>query len=90
MGLFRKNKKKIGEILIERGLATKEDIEDALKMQKEICETKLIQKKICTILHENGIIELEDIDNVLEEQERMEGFILKGLIYSVFHPRQPR
>jgi hypothetical protein len=90
MGLFKKNKKKFGEILIEEGLATKEDIEDALKMQKEIWETKQIQKKIGTILHEKGIIEAEDIDNVLERQGRMEGFILKGLIYSIFRSKQPR
>ena len=88
MGLFRKkNRKKFGEILIEKGLATKDDIEGALKIQKDIREAKQTQKKIGAILHEKGIIDLEDIEDVVEEQKRFEGFLLKGLIYSIFHSK---
>ena len=87
MGLFKRNRKKFGQILIEKSLATKEEIEEALGIQRELDKTKRIQKKIGAILHEKGVIELEDIENTLEEQRRMEGFILKGLIYSIFHSK---
>lgn len=87
MSLFKRNKKKFGQILIERGLATKEDIEEALRIQRELAETKRVQKKIGVILNEKGIIELADIENTLDEQRRMEGFILKGLVYSIFHSK---
>lgn len=87
MGLFRKKRKRFGEILVEKGLATKDQIEAALKVQREILETKQIQKKIGVILHEKGVIDLEDIDDVLETQKRLEGFILRGWIYSMFQSR---
>ncbi len=87
MGLFKRDRKKFGEILIERGLATKEDIEDALRIQRDLEESKRVQKKIGVILHEKGVIELEDIENTLDEQRRMESFLLKGLIYSIFHSK---
>lgn len=90
MWLFRKKKKKFGEILIKKGLATKEDIEDALRIQKEIRETKQIQKQIGAILQERGVIETEDIDNVLAEQRQGENLLLKGLVYSIFHSKQPK
>lgn len=85
MGLFCRKKKMFGEILVEKGLATKEDIDNALKIQKELLETKKVQKHIGAILQEKGVIEFSDIENVLEEQKRMDGFVLKSLIYSVFH-----
>ena len=87
MGIFKKNRKKFGEILIEKGLDTKSDIEEALKVQKEILGAKQIQKKIGAILCEKGVIEMADVESVLEEQRRFEGFILKGLIYSIFHSK---
>ena len=87
MGLFKKNRKKFGEILIEKGLATKSDDEEALKLQQEAWEAKQIQKRIGAILCEKGVIEMTDVENVLEEQKRFEGFILKGLIYSIFHSK---
>ena len=90
MGLFNNKRPKFGEILVERGLATSKQIEDALEFQREIFETKQIQKNIGTILSEKGIIEVEDIESVLAEQKRREGFILKGLIYSIFHSKQPK
>ncbi|MDP2913815.1 MAG: hypothetical protein Q8N91_07435 [Candidatus Omnitrophota bacterium] len=87
MWLFKKKKKRFGEILIKRGLATKEDIEEALKIQREIKEKKQIQKNIGTILHEKGVIDLEDIKNVLDEQREGESFFLKSLVYSIFHSK---
>jgi len=87
MSLFERNKKKFGQILIEKGLATKDEIEEALRIQRELNETKRVQKKIGVILNEKGIIELADIENTLHEQRRMEGFILKGLIYSIFNSK---
>lgn len=91
MGWFwKKKRKKLGEILIEKGLASKEEIDDALKIQRELWETKQIQKKIGAILYEKGVIGMEDVDQALAEQKRMEGFILKSLIYSIFHSGQPK
>ena len=90
MGLFRKKRPKFGEILIEKGLATPKDVDEALKTQKEILETKKIQKNIGTILSEKGVIGVDDIEMVLAEQKRRESFILTGLIYSIFHSTQPK
>ena len=91
MGLFRrKGKNKFGEILIEKGMATRRDVEEALKIQQETFETKQIQKKIGAILSEKGVIDEADIDNVLAEQRRKDSFILKGLAYTIFHSRQPK
>ena len=90
MSLFKKKRPKFGEILIEKGLATQKDVEEALKIQKEIWETKQIQKNLGAILNEKGIIDVEDIENVLQEQKRREGLILKGFIYSIFHSGQPK
>ncbi len=90
MGLFRRKRPKFGEILVERGLATQNDIDEALKIQKELREANQIQKNLGTILTEKGDIGMEDIDAVLEEQKRREGFIRNGLIYSIFHSGQPK
>ena len=90
MSFFKKKRKMFGEILIEKGLATKEDVENALKAQREIWETKRVQKKIGDILNEKGVIELEDIEDVLKEQKKFEGFLLDSLVYSIFHSKQPR
>lgn len=87
MGIFKRNRKKFGEILIEKGLATKEDVESALKLQREILETKQIQKRIGTILYEKGVIDLEAIEDVLRAQRQLEGFLLKSWIYSIFQSR---
>ena len=90
MGLLKKKRPKFGELLIEKGLATQKDVDEALKMQKEIWETKQIQKRIGTILSEKGVIDEADIDNVLAEQRRKDSFLLKGLAYTIFHSRQPK
>ncbi|MFA6078545.1 MAG: hypothetical protein WC779_02230 [Candidatus Omnitrophota bacterium] len=91
MGLFSKKKKKLfGEILIDKGLATPGDIDDALKIQKQIWEEKQVQKAIGVILCEKGIIDIEDVNGVLKEQKQSEEFMLRTFIYSAFHSRQPR
>ncbi|MFH0764535.1 MAG: hypothetical protein V1927_05975 [Candidatus Omnitrophota bacterium] len=90
MGLFKKNRPKFGELLVEKGLATQKDVEEALKTQREIWDTKQIQKNLGSILNEKGIIDVEDIEDVLQEQKRREGFLLKGFVYSVFHSGQPK
>lgn len=91
MGLFgRKEKDRFGEILIAKGLATRKDVEEALKIQKEIREARQVQKAIGTILSEKGVIGPEDIDIVLQEQKKRDGFIIRGLIYSIFHSKQPK
>lgn len=86
MSFWYKKKRKFGEIAVEKGLASKEQVEDALKVQRELLTTKQIQKKIGIILNEKGVLDLEDIERVLDEQRR-DGFILKGIIYSIFNAR---
>ena len=76
-----------GQILIEKGLATKQEVDEALRLQKELLGAKNIQKAIGAILSEKGVISEEDIAMILNEQKRRESFILKGLIYSIFRAR---
>lgn len=91
MRLFkRKEKDRFGEILIQKGLATRQEVEEALKAQKEIRKTSQAQKSVGAILSEGGVIGPEDIDAVLEEQKKRESFLLKGLVYSIFHSGQPK
>jgi len=87
MGIFKRSRKKFGEILVAKGIATKEEVVDALRIQEELSQTRRIQKKIGVILHEKGVIGPEDIESTLDEQRRMESFLLKGLIYSIFHSK---
>lgn len=90
MGLFKRNPKKFGEILVEKGLASLKDVEEALRTQQEIWEKKRIQLKLGTILYEKGIIDIDDIEEVLKEQKRLEEFVLGSFIYSIFHSKQPK
>ncbi len=91
MGLFRrKEKDRFGEILIEKGLATRGVVEEALKIQKDIRETSRVYKAIGAILTEKGVIGPEDIDVVIQEQKKRDGFIIKWWIYSIFHSMQPK
>lgn len=87
MGFFRKKREKFGEILIKRGLATREEIDSALREQEELRETKNIQKQIGAILCERGIIDMPDVEDVLREQKRVDDFILKSLVYWLFHSK---
>ncbi len=58
-----KKDKKIGELLIEKGLATEEDIEDALDDQSQ-------SPKLGEILVEKKVISEEDLDQVLSMQKK--------------------
>ena len=69
-GIFKKKKaKKFGEIAVDKGLASKKDIEEALKAQKEYLEMHKIHKKIGAILTENGVLTPSDVKTILEEQK---------------------
>ncbi len=76
--LFRK---KFGEIAIEKKLITREILEKALLIQKNLLDADKEYKKIGVILHEMGAIEHEDLEMILQEQE---GFFLWKWIYSIF------
>jgi hypothetical protein len=90
LDIFRKKRPKFGEILIEKGLATPKDVDEALREQKEIWRTRKIQKQIGIILSEKGVIGTEDIEAVLAEQKRRERFLLVGFIYEIFHSKEPK
>jgi hypothetical protein len=87
LGLFRKRRKKFGEILIEKGYASREEVEAALREQREISELKGIEKTIGDILYEKGIIDVEQIEEALEAQKRSDSFFLKSLTYWMFHSK---
>jgi hypothetical protein len=87
MGLFRKRTKKFGEVLIEKGYASREEVEAALREQRQISELKGIEKTIGDILYEKGIIDVEQIEEVLEAQKRSDGFFVKNLMYWMFHSK---
>jgi hypothetical protein len=61
--------KKFGEIAVDKGLASREEVEEALKDQKEYREKHKIHKKIGVILTEKGVLTSDDIKNILEEQK---------------------
>ena len=87
MWFFKKKRKKFGEILVEKGLASKGDVESALKEQKDLWESRRIQKAIGAILCERGIIDMTEVEEVLREQKRVDDVILKSLVYWLFHSK---
>ncbi|MFH1798735.1 MAG: hypothetical protein ABH844_05300 [Candidatus Omnitrophota bacterium] len=64
-----KKRKKFGEIAIARGLASEQDIREALRIQKEYAEKHEIHKEIGAILTEKGIFSPNDVKTILEEQK---------------------
>lgn len=69
-------KKRFGEIAIAKGLATKKDIAEALRLQKEYAEKHKIHKEIGAILTEKGIFNADDVKFILEEQKNNERSIM--------------
>ena len=74
-------RKKFGQIAIEKGLITEEQLREALLKQRQIVEQSQGYKKIGVILREMGAIENEHLEIILKEQEPL--FFLRW-IYSVF------
>ncbi len=66
---LRKKRKKFGEIAIEKGLASRQDINEALRIQKEYDEKHKIHKEIGAILTEKGVFTPDDVKTILEEQK---------------------
>jgi small-conductance mechanosensitive channel len=68
--IFRKRKiKRFGEIAVDKGLASEEDIREALRIQKEYAEKHKVHKEIGAILTEKGVLSPEDVKSILEEQK---------------------
>ena len=73
---LRGNKtKKFGEIAVMKGLASLEDIDDALLVQKEYCKKNNAPKEIGQILIEKGVLKANDVKTILEEQKKGTGLI---------------
>ena len=87
MGIFVKKHKRFGEILIEKGYVSREQVDAALREQRQIAEIKGVDKNIGDILYEKGIIDVEQIGEVLAEQKRSDSFFLKSLMYWLFHSK---
>ncbi|MFC1548850.1 hypothetical protein ACFL5E_02715 [Candidatus Omnitrophota bacterium] len=69
-GFFKKKKaKKFGEIAVSKGLATEEDVKEALRIQKEWEEKHKAHKEIGAILTEKGVLAPSDVKLILEEQK---------------------
>jgi len=65
---FFKRKSRFGEIAVNKGLASKHDIEAALRIQKEYAEKHKIHKEIGAILTEKNVLTPGDVKMILEEQ----------------------
>jgi hypothetical protein len=73
--LNKKNAKKFGEIAVMKGLASMEDIDAALRLQKEYHEKNDTHKEIGQILIEKGVLKAADVKAILEEQKRGTGLM---------------
>ncbi|MFH0925357.1 MAG: chemotaxis protein CheA [bacterium] len=62
--------KKIGEILVDKGIVTEDDVNDALAGQKKIGE----------ILVERGVVEPDEIESAVDEQEKSKGLKIASTI----------
>ena len=73
MALRRRNRLRLGDLLIQQNVLTKEQLEQALQMQKGT------NKKIGEILVEKGFITEEMISRALEAQMGLKTVQLRGL-----------
>jgi len=76
------HKKRIGEILVKKGIATPERIEEALFAQRKQIESGAELKKLGEILEDMGFASKENIKSALDEQKK---FYMHSWLYSVFH-----
>lgn len=75
---------KLGDILIRRGVAKKDDISNALLVQERIRSglakgEKLQNLKLGEILVKNGVVSREELNKALEEQRHVGGNVEKQL-----------
>ena len=73
--LTRRKSKKFGEIAVVKGLATENDIQEALRTQKEFDEKDKLHKEIGAILTEKGILTPNDVRTILDEQKGQTGLM---------------
>lgn len=71
--LKSKKTKKFGEIAVDKGLVSREDITEALNIQKEYTEKHNEYKEIGAILTEKGLLTPNDVTVILEEQKNKMG-----------------
>jgi len=69
----KKRPKQFGEVALDKGLVSEQDISEVLRIQREYIEKHNIHKKIGTILSDKGILTQEDIEIILEEQKKQTG-----------------
>jgi mannitol/fructose-specific phosphotransferase system IIA component (Ntr-type) len=65
----RKKTKRFGEIAIDRGLASEEDVKEALQIQQKYEEKHKVHKEIGAIMTEKGILTPNDVKSILDEQK---------------------
>ena len=75
---------KIGEILIKRGIAKRDDVSNALLIQERIRSglakgEKVQDLKLGEILVKNGVITMDELSKALDEQRRVGGSIGRQL-----------
>ena len=72
----RKRKtKQFGKLAIEHGLASEQDIEEALAIQKDYAENHNTYKEIGVILTEKGVLTPNDVTFLLKKQKKGLGLI---------------
>ena len=70
--IIRKKGEQFGKIAVEKGFATRSDIEKALEFQKKEFKRAKLKKRIGDILVENGTITTGQRDEIVAEQKEME------------------
>ncbi|MBD3426403.1 MAG: hypothetical protein GF409_04125 [Candidatus Omnitrophica bacterium] len=67
--LRKKKTKKFGEIAVGRGLASEDEVKEALRIQKEYEQKHQQHKEIGAIMTEKGILSPNDVKSILDEQK---------------------
>jgi hypothetical protein len=66
---LRRKAKKFGEIAVEKGLVSEDQVREALDLQEDYAEKHQQQKEIGAILTEKGYLTPQDVAGILEEQK---------------------
>lgn len=74
--VVKKRSEQFGEIAVNRGYATQEEVELALIRQKQLFREQKIQKMLGDLLVEFGVITEAERQIVAKEQERMEEIVI--------------
>lgn len=81
MGMFFK-RVKFGKVAVLKQYATEEKIEEALKIQKQLCEKGMPYKKIGEILVDMNVLTGHQVEEIIEFQGKPLLFFWLGYLFS--------